>query len=678
LTVEGQSERANGPVPGFVAHRSATATKTDTPLLEAPQSISVIGRDAMDSRNVTTINEALHYTAGVATYYSNDTRNDSFRIRGFDAAFFYLDGTRLPAISGRGLDQWRVDPYQLERIEVLKGPSSVLYGQGEPGGVLSMVSKMPTAYARGQVDLLAGSYKHAGIGVDTSGPLDPEGHWLYRFIAAGNYSANQVDSVEGTRTLVAPALTFRPDGATALTIMASYLHDDTMDSNNFLPYVGTVKPNDFGFRIRTSLPTSNPAFENYDKTQNSVSAIFEHSFDPNWTVRQNVRFAHLDLNNQALFGIRLQADQQTLQRAAMNLRSSYDVIDLDQRLTGRMRTGPVDHTLLFGFNATHQTYADNEGYRYRGYALDLYNPIALSAPVTKPPFNDTQMRQRQGQYGLYAQDQMTLDRLVLVASGRSDWVASDIADRLAVSRTRQDDEAFTGRVGLLYRLDGGVAPYISYATSFRPLLGLDVDHRPFKPLDAVQYEAGVKVQPEFLNATLSAAVFDLRQNNTPTDAPDGRFGSVQLGQTRSRGFEVEVTAQATESIRLLGAYTRQDVAITRAAPGDPTLGKAPTATPRNLASLWADYTLRGGPLDGLGFALGGQYVGASYADLSNTLKVDPFLVLDAAVHYEIPDWRFVLSAQNLLDETYVARCGLVTRCQYGQRLNVLFTAQYSW
>ncbi|PVX81191.1 TonB-dependent siderophore receptor [Paraburkholderia unamae] len=679
VAVKATRESAFGPVNGFVANQGSGATKTDTPIHETPQSISVIGRAQLDDRNVTNLNDALHYTAGVQTYYSNDIRNDAFNIRGFSSDFFYLDGTRLPAVPGRALDQWRVDPYQLERIEVVKGPASVLYGLGEPGGVVSMVSKMPTDYARGQVDLLAGSYNHYGIGIDTSGPLDADKRVLYRFIASETYSQNQVDSVHGTRTLVAPSVTLRPSADTSLTLMATYLHDDTMDTNNFLPYYGTVAPTLYGQRIPTSLATSNPGYENYDKTQYSFSYLFEHRFSPDWTFRQNFRYSHLDLDNQALFGYSLSADQQTMQRAAMNLRSSFNDVDIDNQLLGKVKTGPVDHTLLIGFNFTNQNFTDNEGYTYTGYALNLYNPVALNLPVVAPSFNDTQMRQVQRQFGLYAQDQMAYRKWRLVLSGREDWVSSSNLDNFSGETTDQHNSAFSGRAALMYLFDSGLAPYISYSTSFQPVIGVNAYGGTYKPLKSKQWELGLKYQPAFMNANFTAALFDLRQNNALTAAPDPALtGNVQTGQTRSRGLELEATAELTENLRLQAAYTLQDVKVTQGSADDPTVGKTPTATPRNLASVWLDYSLTGGPLRGMGFGAGVQYVGPTYADTANTLPVGSFTLVDAAVHYDIEHWRFVLSANNLLDRTYVARCGSVTRCQYGQRRNVLLTGRYAW
>ncbi|WGS52184.1 TonB-dependent siderophore receptor [Paraburkholderia sp. D15] len=679
IKVQATRENAYGPVNGFVAYQGNGATKTGTPIHETPQSISVIGRDQLDDRNVTNLNDALHYTAGVATYYSNDTRNDAFEIRGFSSDFFYLDGSRLPAIPFRALDQFRVDPYTLERIEVIKGPASVLYGLGEPGGMVNMVSKMPTENARGQVDLLAGSYNHYGIGIDTSGPVDADKRVLYRFIAQETYSQNQVDSVHGNRTLIAPSLTLRPTNDTSLTLMATYLHDNTMDSNNFLPYYGTVAPTIFGQHISTSLPTSNPGYENYDKTQYSFSYLFEHHFDPNWTFKQNFRYSHVDLNNQALFGYSLSADQQTIQRAAMNLKSSFNDIDVDNQLLGKVKTGPVEHTVVAGFNFTNQNFMDNEGYTYTGYALNLYNPTALNLPVVTPSFNDTQMRQVQRQFGLYVQDQMKFNKLILVLSGREDWVSSTTLDNFTSSYTAQHSSAFSGRAGLMYLFDSGIAPYVSYSTSFQPVIGNDAYGSPFTPLRSKQVEVGVKYQPTFMNATFSAALFDLRQNNALTAAPDPALtGSVQTGQIRSRGLELEATAELTDNLKLLAAYTYQNVVITKGSALDPTVGLNPTATPRNYASLWLDYSLKAGPMRGLGFGAGVQYMGPTYATADNSLTVGSFTVADAAVHYDIPHWRFVLSANNLFDRTYVARCGNTTRCQYGERRNVLATARYSW
>ncbi|MFJ2995194.1 TonB-dependent siderophore receptor [Pandoraea sp. NPDC087047] len=670
-------ESARGPVNGFVASRSTAGTKTDTSLMETPQAISVIGRDQLDARNVQTLNEALHYTAGVGTYYSNDTRNDAFTIRGFSADYLYLDGTRLTAVAGRGLDQWRVDPYQLERIEVVKGPASVTYGQGEPGGIVNMVSKLPTDTARGQVDLFAGNNKQLGIGIDTSGPVDENGTLLYRFIAKENYAQNQVDYVHGTRTLLAPSLTIRPNADTSLTLMATYLRDNTMDSNNFLPRFGSVSPTIYGQRIPTSLMTSFPGYENYDKTQYSFGYLFDQRLSENWSFRQNFRYEHLDLNNQALFGYALSRDQQTMSLAAMNLRSNYNNVVIDNQLHGKVQTGPVEHTLLAGFDFANQNYVDNEGYGY-GYTLNLYSPVYT--PVVTPSFNDTQMRQVQRQFGLYVQDQMKYDKhWVLALSGRQDWVNSTSTDNLANTRTGQNDSAFSGRAGLMYLFDSGVSPYVSYATSFQPVVGVTAYNAPYKPLKSRQTELGLKYKPTFMNATFSAALFDLRETNALSAVPDPMLnGSIQVGETRSRGIELEGTAELTSNLKLLAAYTLQDVKVIAGSAVDPTVGKTPAATPRNLASLWLDYTFNAGVLRGLGASAGVQYVGPSYGDTINSYEVGSFTIADMAVHYTIPHWRFVLSANNVFDRVYVSRCGSSTRCQYGQRRNVLLSARYEW
>ncbi|WP_296269295.1 TonB-dependent siderophore receptor [Pseudomonas sp. UBA6562] len=678
VTAEQILERADGPVPGFVARQAGAATKTDTPIQETPQSISVIGREQLDDRNVTDLNQALRYTAGVNTSYSNDTRNDAFTLRGFSADFFYLDGTRLPAVPGRALDQFRVDPYQLERIEVLKGPAAVLYGQGEPGGVVNMVSKRPTDYARGQVDAQVGSHDRYQLGVDVSGPVEGNDNILYRVIAQETTSRNEVDSVHGTRTLLAPSLTFRLGEATSLSVMAGYLRDDTMDSNNFLPYYGTVHRTHLGQRIPTRLATSNPSYENYDKTQYSLAYLLEHAFDEDWSFRQNFRYSHVDLDNQALFGYALSSDQQTIQRAAMNLASSFNNFDFDNQVQGHLSTGEVDHTLLMGLNLTTQNFYDSEGYDY-GYALNLYDPTALRGSIAKPDFNDTRTHQVQTQTGLYLQDQMKLDNWVLVVSGRQDWVSTTSEDNLADTRQDSHDDAFSGRVGLMYEFESGLAPYLSYSTSFQPVLGSGAGGTPYSPLKSKQWEAGLKYQPPGMDATFSAAAFDLRQDNTLTDSPDPSvFTSVQQGQIRSRGLEFEATAELTRNLKLLGAYTLQNVEVTKGGPTDVAVGNAPTATPRHLGSLWLDYTLHEGPFSGLGFGAGAQYVGSTYANAANTLRVDSFAVLDAAVHYDVEDWRFVLSGNNLLDKQFVSRCGSATRCQYGDRAEVLLSARRSW
>jgi iron complex outermembrane receptor protein len=273
---------------GFVAHDTQTATKTKTPLIETPQSISVITLDELTQRNVQSVTEALSYTPGVhAEAYGSDSRYDWITIRGFNAGTFgmFRDGLRWQSgqISGR------TEPYGLEELDVLKGPASVLYGQGEPGGIINMVSKRPLSTPLHQLELDGGSYTRRQVKMDMSGPLDTHARLLYRVTSLIRNSDTQVDFVPDYRRYVAPAFTWLPDSKTSLTLLGEYQHDKT-DWGQCLPAYGTLLPNPNG-RVPVNRYTGEPGYNYFRRKQYHVGWQFERHLSKIWTVRQNSRYS---------------------------------------------------------------------------------------------------------------------------------------------------------------------------------------------------------------------------------------------------------------------------------------------------------------------------------------------------------------------------------------------------
>ena len=292
---EAVKETGTGPVQGFVARRSAGATKTDTPLIETPQAITVITRDQMEAQGVQTLRDTAAYSAGVASSFF-DSRGDAFKFRGTDPVQ-YLDGLqRMYGVYNTA----RPDPYTLERVELLRGPSSVLYGQGSVGGVLNLVSKRPQTDTLREVQVQAGNHGRRQLAVDFTGPLDTEGQWLYRFVAIGRESGTQVDHVADDRTVIAPSLTWAPDSNTSLTLQLLYQKDKSGSLVGFFPWQGTLLPSRYG-QIPTSTFLSEPGFDRYDTEQTSIGWQFSHRFNDTWTVRQNFRVAQSEVDYRTMF-----------------------------------------------------------------------------------------------------------------------------------------------------------------------------------------------------------------------------------------------------------------------------------------------------------------------------------------------------------------------------------------
>lgn len=670
VKVQAPAERERG----YVAPRSAAGTKTDTPLIETPQSISVITRERMDDQKVQTVDDALRYAAGVTPqYFGFDHRIDAVKIRGFDLRTnggYFLDGLRLPAIN---FSVWHTEPYGLERIEVLRGPASVLYGQSRPGGLVSEVSKRPQAAPLREVQLLGGSFSRRQVAADLGGALDADGKWSYRLTALGRDSGTQIDFVKDERVFVAPALTWRPSADTTLTLLASVQEDRLGSSFVFLPAQGTLLSNPNG-RIPRSRFTGEPGFEKINGAQQAAGYALEHRLNDVWTLRQKLRYGRMDTDWNTVFPSGLQADLRTLNRASFTVDGKLDAFTIDNQAQARFATGGLAHTLLFGVDYLRHKSDDRLGFG-AAPSLDAFNPV-YGQPVARPPlFLDAQ--QTQSQAGLYVQDQIKLDKWVLSLGARQDQAKSRTDNRLTGRATDQADDAFTYRAGLVYLSELGVAPYASYSESFEPTAGTTFAGNPFKPTRGKQYEAGVKYQAQGSGSFVTLSAFDLTQRNALTRDPANLFFSVQAGEARSRGIELEGVADLSRSLKLFASYTYTDTEITRS--NDADLGKRFPAVPRHMASLWADYTVRGAALAGLGLGAGLRYVGSSAADPGNTLLNPSYALLDAAVRYDLDrHWRLAVNAANVSDKQYVLCTSTVNTCNYGQARTVLATARYQW
>jgi iron complex outermembrane receptor protein len=687
--LEVTTDTALGPVNGYVAKRSATATKTETSILETPQAINVVGRKEIEDRQAQNVRQALLYTPGVLTQYGTDLRYDWLYVRGFVPGR-YLDGLRLP-FGARGYSQPLIESYGLERIELLKGPSSGLYGQNSPGGLLNLVSKRPSAVPLHEIQLQTGSFGRAQAAFDLSGPVDPDGRILYRLTGLARTTGTQVDYLEEDRVFIAPSVTFRPDADTSFTILSQYLHIDSPGGGapQGLPTLGTLYTNPRG-RIPTRLFIGEPNYDRFKLDQSFIGYAFEHRFDDVWTVRQNLRFAHVEADTQRVQAIGLAADDRTLSRYAWAFPERSNLFNVDNQVEARFITGPFSHALLFGADYL------REDARYDESDLRIVPSINIFAPVyagnvTRPPIG-TRITQGRNQTGLYAQDEIRFGGFSLTLSGRQDWANAITRTRTvstgALVQVKQDDAAFTGRVGLSYLFEGGLAPYVSYATSFQPTSGTNRLGAPFAPTTGDQIEGGIKVQPTGTNLLLTGAVFDLRQQNVLTpDALDFRFNT-QAGEARVRGLELEAKASLTESLDLIASYAAMNSRFTKAnanAAGVSIVGNELPFVPRQQASVWLDYTIRTGDWAGLGLGAGLRYIGVSVGDNANLYRTPAVTLVDAAVRYDFgyryPGLKGVdlaVNATNLFDKTYVTTCIAATGCFYGNRQTILATLRYRW
>lgn len=662
--------RVTAPIP----KQSDSATKTETPIVDIPQSVSVVTAEQMQDRGIQGVEEAMWYIAGAqGGGYGPDSRSDWLLVRGFSPAR-YLDGLALPDGSGTGIT--RIEPYGLERVEVIKGPSSVLYGAMPPGGMLNMISKRPTEQPLHEVEVQVGSFNLRQGQFDFGGPLNQDGTLLYRLTGLARHSDTMVDYIKDDRYFLAPALTWKPSDATSLTILSRFQKGNTASGGGFLPAEGTLLHNPNG-RISRHLFTGEPGQNDYDKTLASLGYEFRHAFASGVTFNQNLRYGKADVDNSGAnvgaFG--LLADGRTLLRYAFPNVDHTRTFSLDNNLQYGFDTGALRHTVLAGvdYRRTHDDYAS--AFSFDAPPLDVFDPV-YGSPVAIPAFTSHSV-QVQKQLGVYAQDQIGIGHWGITLGGRQDHVDTDTHQLLGGSRAQQTDHAFSGRVGVNYQFDSGLVPYLAWSHSFQPTVGTDFAGNAFKPTTGTQYEAGLKFQPAAGNGLVTLAAYQITQNNSLTIDPNHVLSQVQQGATRLRGAELEGRWNFGRNLSLYGDYTWSDSRVTRSN-DQASLDKQIPLLPRQQAAVGFDYTLSTGPLAGVGFGGGVRYVGAHYGDIYNQWRTPAYTLVDAVAHYDLPHWRLQVNASNLFDREYVSVCNSAVWCYYGYERSVTFSARYRW
>ena len=679
-----EAESAWGPVEGYVVRRSATGTKTDTPLLETPRSISVITRDQFEAQAATTVSHALGYSPGVTVSNSPTWTDDTYVwIRGFSGLAgdtYYRDGLRLNTNTSYVYPL--LEPYGVERIEVLRGPASVLFGQSKPGGIINMISKKPTLTPQREILVQGGSFNRKQAAVDLSAPIDADGVWSYRLVGLKREAKTQVDFSENKRDFLSVALTWRPAAHSYITFFADHVSSEGL-TNPYLPAEGIVLPNPNG-----KTPLDRTLHDRNDEFFSDKSAGYSLQYQVNdsLALRQSLRYSEKESER---FYVGWPSWQSGSLRVA-NLSAWFSDAasrqwNVDNQLQTEFMTGSISHTVVFGLDYLNVDARMASVYQPNVTSIDLFNPVYGYVPRPNPTSSRTGALE---QVGVYAQDQMKLgERLVWSIGGRRDWarsssVSRNLASGMVTGSASQKDAATTGQLGILYLFEKGFAPYASYATSFEPVTGTDFSGKQFEPETGQQYELGVKYQSPGSNSFVTLSLFDLRRQNVLTaDSVNNGF-SVQTGEVRSRGVELEGKSALAENLNLVASLTWLNPRITRSNSGDE--GRVPTGVSRVAASLWVDYRFVSGPLDGFKVGGGVRHAGKHYGDSSNTWSAPSYTVIDAVLNYDLgrldsslEGAEFSLNVRNLADRTYAGHCQSGS-CMYGSRRTVMGSVRYRW
>jgi len=668
LRVEANAAEASDPTKAitdsFVASRSRTASKTDTPILDDSAAVSVVTEKEMETRNVQDLQQAVSYTAGVqAGEYGSDVRYDYVRIRGFGQTNL---GTYRDGLSSRiyNFTTSRPETYGLQQVDVLKGSTSSLFGMNGPGGLVNMTTKRPQDEASGEVLTTFGENHLRGAG-DVTGPVGENSNWSYRLTALWQDAERGQDYSQDDRIYVAPAFSYTPNADTKLTILTSYSDRESGLGYGFPAGIETSRDAFFG----------EPDFNNFDTEETNIGYELSHQINDQLEFRQNARYTHVDLTYETVY---LNDTTPLGDRWAFAIYGELDRFAIDNQLQYDTAINDMfDSKTLVGLDYSRD---QNRERRFDGTAspIDPYNPTYCGISCIDIDFtSDTEITQ--AAYGLYAQEQLTIaDDWIATIGGRFDYVQSDTDTISSGATDERDDHKFTSRFGLTYKATNEVSVYGNYSESYQPVYS-SLASRPggVKPQEGTQYEIGVKYQPEAIDALFTASVFDLTQENV------SQYNSAtktyhQIGEINSRGLELEGKMSLGKQTNMTLAYTYLDAEIK----DDLTaanIGNRPANVPEHQASAWLDYTIPGqGALGDLTLGGGVRFVGERQRNDGNTETLPSNSVFDAAINYAVTDnVSLAVNATNLFDREYVSSNTFGSR-YYGEGRTVLATLKYNW
>ncbi|MES2452552.1 MAG: TonB-dependent siderophore receptor [Pseudomonadota bacterium] len=649
---------------------ASTGSKSGTILVEVPQSLSIVDRDLMEAQGVQSVSQAIAYQAGV---FNGSTpangRYDRISLRGFDVtnSGVLQDGLRPTTAQS----YTKAEPYGLERIEVLRGPASLLYGQNAPGGLVNMISKRPTDEPIHEVEFQGGSFSRKQGQFDLGGPLG-EGV-SFRLTGLARDADTQIDVIPDNKLFLAPALAWKPGARTTLTVLTSYSYEKYGPPAFGIPLQGSLLPNPNG-KIARNLYTDEPGVDNH-RVQYAAGVLFDQDLGGGWKMHSAVRYTDTDFLTNTVSARGAPLGGRLLSRAYYRFRITGDVVAADSQIHGDWIFAGLAMRTMVGvdYRHTREDYVLNGG---PAASIDVFAP-AYGKPYGPAAMPMASTLQMSDQVGIYGEQQIRFsERWILSAGLRHDWSDTSTHNRLAVTQARQDDQATTWRAGLVYRGPWGLTPYVSYATSFNPILGTNFDGQPYRPSEGKQIEGGLRIEPPGWRTYLTLSAYRLTQTNVQTTDPNNPLNQIQTGAIRSQGFEAEIVASPIRGLNLTGSLTIADLAVTKTTVVA-QLGRRPAGQPDRSAALWADYNVPAGPFAGFGLGAGIRHVGATYADAANSIRVPDYSLFDAMVSYDVGRWRLSVNATNLFDKPYYVSCS-ASGCGVGADRTVIAGIRYRW
>ncbi|KZL00144.1 Ferrichrome-iron receptor precursor [Pseudovibrio sp. Ad5] len=671
------AEDALAPTLGYVPTETASAGRIGLPIEETPRSVSVVSSQQMEDQGAESIVDAISYSAGVVpAIYGFDLRYDNYAIRGFESAvggLNYRDGLPLRIFAWGG---WNIEPFGVERVEVLRGPSSDLFGANQPGGLVNTVTKRPQEDFSAILQATYGNNNRKQLAADVTGSLSEGSPISYRLVGVGRLSDTQVDHVNDDRFYFAPSITAKLGDQTKLTLLAQYQKDFQGESWQILPQHGTLLSNSQGsFDYDTF--AGDPDRKGLNRDQHYVGYEFEHAFADNLKVLQKARLAYNKISYDGAYnGGALNLDGtpgvDTVVLIANEVEEEGWQGSVDTSVLYDANFGAVDTQFLFGLDF-HKGNSDADlGSGYTGEKNLFTGKKTNLLPSLLPPSSAYLVGHYTGyqnqsvtQTGLYAAANSKIyDNFRLDVNLRHDWLEMDTQSLQAqpgAVRTHEKtyDRAFTGRVGLSYVSDFGLTPYASYGTSFdAPPSGVDnVTKTVFEPETARQVEVGLKYSPSDFNGLFTLAAFQITKDNAVIADPEYLLGNTQVGEVVVKGLEAEASVELFDGFSALASYSYLNSEITKSDKSN-LVGNQLERIPEHSGSFWLKYDFNeSSRLDGLSIAAGMRYLGERYGDVRNSIELDPVSLFDASVNYQYKNFKVSLTGKNLADKSYISHCG---------------------
>lgn len=631
-------------LPDYAARRTRGATKTDTPLLDVPQAVTVVTDKLVADQGITSMGDAFRYMPGVGTSQGEGNRDTPVLRGNSTTADFFVDGIRDDV-------QYFRDVYNLERVEALKGANAMIFGRGGSGGVINRVTRQADGmdHRSGSVQLGSNQRRRATVDFGTGIGTDAG----FRINAMYENSDSFRDDVNVRRYGANPTFGTDLGDNTRLHLSYERFHDERVADR------GVPSLNGQPLDVDPSTFFGNPALSPVEATVDAFDATLDHAFSETLSVRNHLRWADYDKFYQNVYPSSVNATGTLVTLAAYSSATQRENLFNQTDLVWKLATGSIQHTVLAGAELGRQV---TDNFRQTGYFAPGSNVVPLASPNVNVPVEFRQSATDAANHGVakvaafYLQDQIDFSPNWQAIIGlRHDDFRVDLRNNRTGQVLRSEDSMLSPRAGLIYKPRDNVSIYASYSKAFQPRAGdqlasLSASNTSLKPESSVNREIGAKwdIKPDL---QASVAVYRLDRGNVAVVDPADVTKMVLVDGQYVRGVELGIAGRITDAWQVMGGYAYQVGEITATQSTTAIKGNGLAQLPRHSASLWNRYDIN----QTVGIGLGIVYRGSIYANVDNKVALPAFTRVDAAIYWTVnPMLQLQVNVENLANKQYFA------------------------